>query len=122
MLALGSRTVRRVVVGAAIVDTAISVHAHHQNRGGLRLPFVLLAKRLDDLAYGAGLWWGAVRARSARVLLPTSPGRLRADPAKATTQVGPSSVNSKSSVRKPSAERGSKPEPQCSHPPRRRHR
>ena len=29
---------------------------------------------LDDLAYGAGLWWGAVRARSARVLVPRITG------------------------------------------------
>jgi mycofactocin glycosyltransferase len=29
-----------------------------------------LAHRLDDLAYGAGVWWGAVRHRSPRALLP----------------------------------------------------
>jgi mycofactocin glycosyltransferase len=26
------------------------------------------ARRLDDLAYGGGLWYGALRARSARAL------------------------------------------------------
>ena len=34
-------------------------------RGGVRWPGAL-----DDLAYGAGLWWGALEARSARVLVP----------------------------------------------------
>ena len=33
----------------------------------------LLARRLDDLAYGAGLWWGAARARDPRALLPARP-------------------------------------------------
>lgn len=28
------------------------------------------ARRLDDLAYGAGVWWGALRGRSIRALLP----------------------------------------------------
>lgn len=31
----------------------------------------VVAHRLDDLAYGAGVWWGAWRARSVRCLLPT---------------------------------------------------
>ena len=43
----------------------------------------LLLKRVDDLAYGAGVWTGAVRARSARALLPRFGGsggmRRRAD-------------------------------------------
>ena len=30
-------------------------------------------RRLDDLAYGTGLWLGALRARSPRCLLPRSP-------------------------------------------------
>jgi hypothetical protein len=29
--------------------------------------------RLDDLAYGAGLWWGAVRHRTLVPLLPAGP-------------------------------------------------
>jgi hypothetical protein len=36
---------------------------------------VLAGRRLDDLAYGAGLWWGALKARSPRVLMPRSPGQ-----------------------------------------------
>lgn len=34
----------------------------------------LVGRRLDDLAYGAALWRGAVRARSSRALLPRRPG------------------------------------------------
>jgi hypothetical protein len=34
-----------------------------------------VARRLEDLAYGSGLWIGAVRARDARALLPARPPR-----------------------------------------------
>ena len=30
-------------------------------------------RRLDDFAYGAGLWWGVVRAREPRALIPRRP-------------------------------------------------
>ena len=33
-----------------------------------------LARRLDDIAYGAGLWAGALRGRSVTCLLPRRPG------------------------------------------------
>jgi len=33
-----------------------------------------LARRLDDLAYGTGLWAGALRARSPRALVPAFRG------------------------------------------------
>lgn len=36
-----------------------------------------MARRLDDLAYGAGSWWGAVRARLIRVLVPRLSGLPR---------------------------------------------
>jgi hypothetical protein len=32
-----------------------------------------VARRLEDLAYGTGLWWGAARARDPRALLPARP-------------------------------------------------
>jgi hypothetical protein len=32
-----------------------------------------VARRLEDLAYGAGLWQGVVRARDLRALLPARP-------------------------------------------------
>ena len=30
----------------------------------------LLLKRVDDLAYGLGLWWGVLRERNLRALKP----------------------------------------------------
>ena len=39
------------------------------------------ARRLEDLAYGAGLWAGAVRARSAAALLPGPAADVRSDAA-----------------------------------------
>jgi hypothetical protein len=35
-----------------------------------------LARRLEDVAYGAGLWAGALRARDPRALLPARAPRL----------------------------------------------
>ena len=41
-----------------------------------RGPFVFFTgRRFDDVAYGAGLWWGAAGSSSARVLMPRRPGR-----------------------------------------------
>ncbi|MBM7516990.1 mycofactocin biosynthesis glycosyltransferase MftF [Nocardioides nitrophenolicus] len=67
-LALPSRTVRRMVLSALVVDAVV---ARREHPGA---PYALVARRLDDLAYGAGLWAGAVRARSVRALLPRRPG------------------------------------------------
>ena len=50
--ALFSRTVRRAVVSALLVDAVV---ARGRGLGG---------RRLDDLAYGAGLWSGVLRSRS----------------------------------------------------------
>ena len=33
-------------------------------------------RRLEDVAYGAGVWAGAVRARSTRALRPVAPPRF----------------------------------------------
>jgi mycofactocin system glycosyltransferase len=59
-----SRGVRRALVSAMLVDFALFMH----ERPGLDPLTVLVARRLDDLAYGAGLWWGAARRRSLRCL------------------------------------------------------
>jgi len=62
-----SRRMRRVVAVAAIADIALEYR-----RTPARLDVVRfgLAKRLDDLAYGFGVWKSAVRGRSVRALLP----------------------------------------------------
>jgi len=64
---LVSHRVRRAVAVAAIADTAVEY---------LRTPVRLdpvrffVARRLDDLAYGAGVWLGSIRARSIAAMVP----------------------------------------------------
>ncbi|HEU5038007.1 MAG TPA: mycofactocin biosynthesis glycosyltransferase MftF [Nocardioides sp.] len=62
---LFSRSVRRAVAAALLVDVVVS-------RGS-----GLAGRRLDDLAYGAGLWAGALRARSLRAVSPCGAARRR---------------------------------------------
>ena len=58
-----------MVVSALAVDTLVAA----RQRPGID-PFTSFAgRRLDDLAYGGGLWLGALKSRSARCLLPRSP-------------------------------------------------
>ncbi|MGI5460306.1 mycofactocin biosynthesis glycosyltransferase MftF [Streptomyces sp. CA-249302] len=67
-----SRRVRRATVLAAVVDGLLE---HRRCAPELDPVRFVLARRVDDLAYGAGLWAGAVRGRSARCLLPEIRGR-----------------------------------------------
>ncbi|WP_439564856.1 mycofactocin biosynthesis glycosyltransferase MftF [Microcella sp.] len=69
-----SRRVRRATVVAAVAD---AVYEHRRTRTGMGLLSFALARRLDDLAYGAGVWWGALRARSSRALRPVVRVRSR---------------------------------------------
>lgn len=58
--ALVSRRARRIIVSALAVDLAVGAR---EFRG--RSPLTAFAgRRLDDCAYGAGLWWGALRSRN----------------------------------------------------------
>ncbi len=70
---LGSPRIRRAVLVAAVAD---GLADHRRTAPRLDPVRYVVARRLDDLAYGAGVWWGAVRARSPRALLP----RLRGFP------------------------------------------
>ncbi len=70
---IGSPRLRRAVLVAAVAD-GLADHRHTAPR--LDPARYVAARRLDDLAYGAGVWWGAARARSPRALLP----RLRGFP------------------------------------------
>jgi hypothetical protein len=77
-----SRRVRRATLAAALVEGTYDWWAHRAGPGepALDLPRYLLAHRLDDLGYGAGLWWGAWRRRTLAPLLPVItglPGRRR---------------------------------------------
>src|SRR5699024_931328 len=64
---LGSSRVRRAVAVCAVLDGAIE---WRRTRADLDPVRFLAARRLDDLAYGAGVWSGALRGRSVRALLP----------------------------------------------------
>ncbi len=63
-----SRRARRAALVAAVVDGVLD---HRRVRPDLDLPRYVALRRAEDLAYGAGLWWGCLRARSARALLPS---------------------------------------------------
>jgi hypothetical protein len=71
-LALTSRRARRWVLAAAVVDAGVAWWPHRHRVGPLTFA---AARRLEDVAYGAGLWAGAWRARSPRALLPARPPR-----------------------------------------------
>jgi hypothetical protein len=68
--ALASRRAGRWLLGAAVADAAGAWWPHRREVGLLRFA---AARRLEDLGYGAGLWAGALRARSPRALLPARP-------------------------------------------------
>jgi mycofactocin glycosyltransferase len=67
-----SRRVRRALLVAALAEGARDWWRHRPPPGepGLDPARYLLAHRADDLGYGAGLWWGALRARTPAPLLP----------------------------------------------------
>jgi mycofactocin glycosyltransferase len=64
---------RQAVVAALLLDLLADGPA----RPRVLAPSDLLARRLDDVAYGAGVWLGAIRARSAACLLPRLVTRSR---------------------------------------------
>ncbi|NYJ76035.1 mycofactocin biosynthesis glycosyltransferase MftF [Allobranchiibius huperziae] len=66
LLATRSRRARRMLVLAALTCGA---RGHRESE--LDPVRYLLARRADDLAYGFGLWRGALAARSPRCLLPS---------------------------------------------------
>ncbi|WP_182379732.1 mycofactocin biosynthesis glycosyltransferase MftF [Nocardioides sp. WS12] len=65
--ALRSPRGRRALLVAAVAEAVADRARVHPDLDPLRYG---LAHRLDDLAYGAGVWWGALRQRSPRALLP----------------------------------------------------
>ena len=70
--ALVSRRARRAALAAAVLDAAHGWRTRPDSGSPPTLgPFGYAAlKRLDDAAYGAGLWAGAVRERTLRPLRP----------------------------------------------------
>ena len=71
--ALVSRRARRGVLAVAAADALLAWWPERHRLGPVRFA---VARRLEDLAYGAGLWAGALRARDVRALLPARAPRL----------------------------------------------
>ena len=74
LAAMVSRHFRRVVLVAAVMDGVVDWlrrrDAIGEDAEPIGLPTYLLLKRVDDLAYGLGLWWGVLRERNLRALKP----------------------------------------------------
>lgn len=64
---------RRALLAVAAADAVAGWWPHRGRVGPARFA---VARRLEDLAYGAGLWWGAMRARDPAALLPARAPRL----------------------------------------------
>jgi mycofactocin system glycosyltransferase len=74
--AIVSRRVRRAVLLAAVVEgLADWLRFRDVGSGPADLVLHVAAHRADDLAYGAGLWWGAWRHRTAAPLWPDLSGK-----------------------------------------------
>ncbi|MFR9750889.1 mycofactocin biosynthesis glycosyltransferase MftF [Nocardia sp. 004] len=69
-----SRRIRRIAITMAVAD-GLADWFTHRDAGGLDPVRYVAYKRLDDIAYGTGLWLGAYRARSTQALKPTSSSR-----------------------------------------------
>jgi hypothetical protein len=70
-----SRRARRLVAAVALAEGLVDWRGHRDRDPRVRpgpLGYVA-AHRLDDLAYGAGLWWGALRHRTLAPLRPAGP-------------------------------------------------
>nr|WTB28369.1 mycofactocin biosynthesis glycosyltransferase MftF [Streptomyces sp. NBC_00830]WTB35713.1 mycofactocin biosynthesis glycosyltransferase MftF [Streptomyces sp. NBC_00830] len=65
---LASRRIRRAAAVAAVLDIALEYRRH--THSGLDPVRYGIARRLDDLAYGTGVWLSAVKGRSTAVLRP----------------------------------------------------
>jgi mycofactocin glycosyltransferase len=71
VVAIRSRRARRALAVAMVADALLD---HRRVRPALDPARHLAARRLDDAAYAAGLWYGAWRCRSVRALLPAVRG------------------------------------------------
>ena len=69
--AIVSRRARRALLVAAVAEGLLD---HHRTGPDLDPLRYLAARRLDDLAYGSGVWLGAWRGRSPRALRPAVKG------------------------------------------------
>jgi mycofactocin glycosyltransferase len=72
--AVVSRRARRTVAVIAVAEGVLDWWRKRHDPARPGLPGYLLARRLDDLAYGGGLWWGALRHRTIGPLRPVGTG------------------------------------------------
>jgi mycofactocin system glycosyltransferase len=70
--AVRSHKMRRALVSALLIDAMVALYDTPPD-SRLGLATLAAGRRLDDLSYGAGLWYGALRAHSPRVLWPRRP-------------------------------------------------
>ena len=79
MACLFSQRARRTVAAVAMAEGVLDWWRRRGNdpRARPSLPGYVLARRLDDLAYGGGLWWGAIRHRTSGPLRPVGTGENR---------------------------------------------
>lgn len=68
-----SKRIRQLAFAMAVAE-GVADWLKHKEIGGLDPIRYIAFKRLDDIAYGAGLWRGAIRARSVEALKPTFGG------------------------------------------------
>ncbi|MEV0434290.1 mycofactocin biosynthesis glycosyltransferase MftF [Nocardia sp. NPDC050413] len=69
---LASKRIRKIAVTMALAD-GLADWFTHRDSGGLDPLRYVAYKRLDDVAYGTGLWLGVIRARSFEALKPHVP-------------------------------------------------
>lgn len=87
---LFSSRLRRATAVAVAVDAVWEYARLRPRLDPLRFT---LARRLDDAAYGAGVWWSAWRSRSIQPLLPALSRETRAKPPAAGRQPRSSSTS-----------------------------
>ncbi len=64
------RPLRRSVATALVIDTLLTTRSLPTS---IPFPTAIMARRVDDLAYGAGLWAGSFRTRTSTALAPRWP-------------------------------------------------
>jgi hypothetical protein len=92
---VASRRVRRATAVAAALDVALE---YRRDRVGLDPVRYGVARRLDDLAYGTGVWFSAARGRSVAALRPRLLSASSRSQKPAASRRNAASINSDSSA------------------------
>jgi hypothetical protein len=72
--AMPDRLLGSLGAGASVAVIGSAVE-YTRTRPQLDPVFFVRTRRIEDLAYGAGVWWGAIKGRSAAARPPDSAGR-----------------------------------------------